>query len=426
VAALQAALRLHGAHTGAIDGIFGPETRAALRRFQRRHGLVADGVPGPRTIAALGLFARHRLGSRPIRVGMVGWDVAALQYLLARCDQSVGSIDGTFGAWTRSAVVHYQRLNRLAADGVAGKETVTRLRRARGCPHVSGTIPRGVTIAGLRVAGLSGRRAETALRSGFGRPLRLRARGRIFLADPDWLARPAVLAAVRRALDARPGAALRLRVKVRVAAVRRYVAGLGKHVCRPPVNARLLGLHSLHPNISPARAGCRLLHRRLERVLVGELGGLDRAVVRVPMRRVRPLVTRANFGPVIVVRRHSHRLYLFRGMRLQSVFPVGTGRPSFPTPLGRFTVVVKIRRPWWYPPASSWAEGLKPIPPGPGNPLGTRWMGLSARDIGIHGTPDAASVGYSRSHGCIRMLPREAAWLFRRVRVGTPVFIVAA
>ena len=66
----------------------------------------------------------------------------------------------------------------------------------------------------------------------------------------------------------------------------------------------------------------------------------------------------------------------------------------------------------------------KPIPPGPGNPLGTRWMGLSAPLVGIHGTPDAASIGYSASHGCIRMLIPDATWLFDRVRIGTPVLIV--
>jgi L,D-transpeptidase ErfK/SrfK len=129
---------------------------------------------------------------------------------------------------------------------------------------------------------------------------------------------------------------------------------------------------------------------------------------------------------VIVVRRGSHRLFLYDGTKLVRRLPVGTGRSANPTPLGRFTIVSKIRNPWWYPPHSGWADGLQPIPPGPGNPLGTRWMGLSARGIGIHGTPDRSSVGYSRSHGCIRMLPREAEWLFRRVRVGTPVVIVAA
>ena len=86
----------------------------------------------------------------------------------------------------------------------------------------------------------------------------------------------------------------------------------------------------------------------------------------------------------------------------------------------------KIRNPWWYPPAAAWADGLQPIPPGPGNPLGTRWMGLNVRGIGIHGTPDASSIGYSRSHGCVRMHISDAEWLFNHVTIGTTVFIVSA
>jgi len=86
-------------------------------------------------------------------------------------------------------------------------------------------------------------------------------------------------------------------------------------------------------------------------------------------------------------------------------------------------VVVKQRNPWWRPPDSDWAKDAKPIPPGPGNPLGTRWMGLDAAAVGIHGTPDAASIGYSASHGCIRMRVPEAEWLFEQVEIGTPVVI---
>ena len=84
------------------------------------------------------------------------------------------------------------------------------------------------------------------------------------------------------------------------------------------------------------------------------------------------------------------------------------------------------RDPWWIPPPDSdWARGKKPIPPGPGNPLGTRWMGTTAPLVGIHGTPDAASIGYSASHGCIRMRVPDAEALFNEVDIGTPVLIVA-
>ena len=111
-------------------------------------------------------------------------------------------------------------------------------------------------------------------------------------------------------------------------------------------------------------------------------------------------------------------------MRYWRLFSVATGQTQYPTPLGRFAVVVKWRNPWWYPPASPWAAGQKPIPPGPNNPLGTRWLGLSAPGVGIHGTPSDGSIGYSVSHGCIRMHIPEAEWLFNHVDVGTTVFIV--
>ena len=90
-------------------------------------------------------------------------------------------------------------------------------------------------------------------------------------------------------------------------------------------------------------------------------------------------------------------------------------------------IVVKQTNPWWFPPTQdSWAAGAKPVPPGPGNPLGTRWMGLSAPGVGIHGTSEPWSIGHSESHGCIRMQIAAAEWLFNRVRIGTPVFIVPA
>jgi hypothetical protein len=283
-----------------------------------------------------------------------------------------------------------------------------------------------VSVSGIDLAGMTARAAEATLWSAFATPVTLRARGHRWLLDPDGFAHPNVFQAVRRALRAPRNHALSLPVREYERSIRRYARVVESRVCRPPTDSRLVGLRSLRPVISRARAGCRVLRSQLTKTLVRRMAGLERAAVRIPIERVHPAVTRANFGPVIVVRRTAHRLLVYHGRSLARVLPVGTGRPANPTPLGRFRIVSKIRRPWWYPPAADWAEGLQPIPPGPGNPLGTRWMGLGAQGIGIHGTSDPSSVGYSRSHGCIRMLPREAEWLFRRVRVGTPVVIVAA
>lgn len=122
-AALQVALRAKALYHGAIDGIAGPRTNRAVRTFQRRNGLVVDGIAGPRTRRALGRLGRPLYGARNIRRGMVGWDVSALQFLLARRGVSPGAIDGVFGPGTAAAVVRFQNRMRLAADGVVGPMT---------------------------------------------------------------------------------------------------------------------------------------------------------------------------------------------------------------------------------------------------------------------------------------------------------------
>src|SRR5262245_7272158 len=84
VDALQIALRARGLYAGTVDGVRGPLTREGVRRFQARRGLVVDGIVGPQTRAALGWRGRPRLGRRVMSAGDRGWDVAALQFLLAR------------------------------------------------------------------------------------------------------------------------------------------------------------------------------------------------------------------------------------------------------------------------------------------------------------------------------------------------------
>jgi len=130
VASLQVALRAKGVYGATVDGIRGPLTRAAVRRFQARHGLAMDGVAGPRTRAALGWRGRPRLGSRAIGPGARGWDVAALQFLLARHGFASGPFDGRLGPRGQAALQRFQAWAGLAADGVAGARTLGALRRS--------------------------------------------------------------------------------------------------------------------------------------------------------------------------------------------------------------------------------------------------------------------------------------------------------
>ncbi len=287
------------------------------------------------------------------------------------------------------------------------------------------TIPQGVRIGGVAVGGLAPETAYALVRTAYAAPLTLTYGDLTLQPTPDQLGAVAYIeAAVNRARTAPPGSAIELVVRVRGAKLRAYVAGLAKRFDRPAVDAKLV-LRKVRPFLTQERVGRRLDRLTTTRDILDTLLANERFPIEVTIDPVRPKVTRKNFGPVIVIRRGSNRLFLYNGMKYARLFRVATGSSRYPTPLGRFRIVVKWRNPWWYPPDSDWARGQSPIPPGPGNPLGTRWMGLSAPAVGIHGTPDAASLGYSVSHGCIRMAIPEAEWLFQHVKVGTPVFIIS-
>jgi hypothetical protein len=294
-------------------------------------------------------------------------------------------------------------------------------------------IADGVTIAGLPVGGLTAVEARTAVKARFDRRMRIRLGTRLLAIRPAVLGAGArVPKAVLAALVAQAGTALRLEVVVTHWKLRRWVNDRARRFHREPRDSRLYLMRpSLRPWITRAKPGRKLLRYLSRRAIALEFRRHERGPVVLPKRSLAPDQTRRGFGPAVVIRRGSKRLILYRGMsaagmRARATFGVATGMAAYPTPLGRFMIVTKQRNPWWYPPSAGWAAGASPIPPGPGNPLGTRWMGLSVGAVGIHGTPDAASIGYSASHGCIRMRIREAEWLFERVRIGTTVFIVGA
>ncbi len=288
-------------------------------------------------------------------------------------------------------------------------------------------VPRGVTVAGVPVGGMSNEQAQAALRPAFAKPVQLVFTNRSWRIVPARFgAKVGLAAGVAAAMRAHAGAAVQLTPTIDQAAVRRFVRALDKQVSYPAKDAELKGLDGLEPTFIGEQTGIQVLRQLTAQRIVRALQSPQIHRVRVAAKIVEPERTVADFGPVIVIRRSSNELRYYVGSQLVRKFGVATGQSVYPTPTGTFSIVDMQRNPWWRPPDSSWAQGLKPIPPGPGNPLGTRWMGLSAPGVGIHGTPDDASIGYSASHGCIRMHIPDAEWLFTHVDVGTPVVITDA
>jgi lipoprotein-anchoring transpeptidase ErfK/SrfK len=96
------------------------------------------------------------------------------------------------------------------------------------------------------------------------------------------------------------------------------------------------------------------------------------------------------------------------------VYDIAVGAPATPSPVGTFTIINRITHPTYYRPG-------RIVPPGSTNPLGTRWMGLSQKGYGIHGTTDPSSIGHAKSTGCIRLRNQDVERLFERLRTGDVV-----
>jgi LysM repeat protein len=125
-AGLQVALRAQGLYLGPIDAIIGPKTVAAVRAFQRNHGLHISGIADLGTRRELGPLGTPLFGSRTLRRGKFGWDVAVLQFLLNKHGVRV-PVNAYMDHPTVTGLRGYQRVMHLKADGVAGPATFAAL-----------------------------------------------------------------------------------------------------------------------------------------------------------------------------------------------------------------------------------------------------------------------------------------------------------
>jgi len=125
----------------------------------------------------------------------------------------------------------------------------------------------------------------------------------------------------------------------------------------------------------------------------------------------------------IVVDLSKFTLTLFIDGKEYKQYSIACGQKDYPTPTGKFYIVEKVKNPTWIPPNSPWAKEAKITPPGPANPLGTRWLGLNSNIVGIHGTYQTETLGTRSSHGCVRMSMPDIEEVFNLVELGAPVII---
>jgi L,D-transpeptidase ErfK/SrfK len=140
-----------------------------------------------------------------------------------------------------------------------------------------------------------------------------------------------------------------------------------------------------------------------------------------------PHIVPATLDDGLLINLPQSMLFQFSQGNLARAYPVGLGKPTWPTPTGSFKIVARAKNKAWKVPQSIQEEMRREnkmvqeeVPPGPDNPLGTHWLGLSLWGYGIHGTIAPSSVYHFQSHGCIRLHPDDIAELFDQVRVGTP------
>ena len=299
-------------------------------------------------------------------------------------------------------------------------------------------LPPDATIAGVAVGSLDAAGATQTLHDSLGpvyeaRPIAIRVHHKDTLVMPaqaglviayDWMVKRAfALAGAGRPV------AVPMHLAVKDAKFNAAIASVAKAYYRAPRDAKVrfgvtairrvrakLG-RALDPKSVRKGLDTELRHPTTGRVVPGRLVHVRPAVTTAGLRK--------RYPAYISVDRATHKLRLFRALRLVRTFPVAVGAAGFETPAGLRHVIYKDHNPSWTAPNRPWAYPYQgqTFPPGdPNNPL-REWFIALGDGIGIHGTSEEWTVGTSASHGCIRMHASDVNEVARLTPVGTPVLI---
>ena len=147
------------------------------------------------------------------------------------------------------------------------------------------------------------------------------------------------------------------------------------------------------------------------------MAGMAAAQTTATAGQTTPEPAQPEVKRVIVVSLEDRKLALVEDGQVKRVYSVAVGKPSTPSPVGTFTIERRVVNPVYH-------HDGKTVQPGPNNPVGTRWMGLSIKGYGIHGTNEPKSIGKAASHGCIRMARKDLEEMYAMVTVGDMVELI--
>lgn len=314
----------------------------------------------------------------------------------------------------------------------------------------SDRVAKGVTIGGIDVSGLSADDAKQKLKEElaetYQRPIVVSYEGKTRTLKPDksevhvdveGMVNEAVdksnqgffvANAVRNAVGSSRDITIPTEITYSKRAVRRFVRSVSKSYNRAPVDATIkysakgIGEVDEKPGLAVRQA------RLTEQIDTRLQDPQAPRRIKLPVKETKAKITRDEladkYSTIIVVDRKGFKLRLYKKLKLSKKYGIAVGQAGLETPAGLYSIQNKQVNPTWNVPNSDWAGDLagKSIPPGPGNPLIARWLGIY-NGVGIHGTSDTGSIGSNASHGCIRMIPDQVIDLYDRVPVGTPVFI---
>lgn len=317
--------------------------------------------------------------------------------------------------------------------------------------QVRGLVPKGVTVVGHDLSGMTEAQAREAITQAVAtpmmRPVTVTGDKKTWTFDPAGTVQVDVDSMLNSAYSPRRTATFVTRLthqingeplpadikpvySVDATTISAWVAQTSQQVNRKPKDATrkiVKYTFKITPSIYGATVNQPASAQLVANTLTADaaLSGSDRTVA-LPIKVTKPKVIESSFKTAIIVSIDQCKIYLYKGAKLVKKYNCAPGRPAYPTPTGDFKVDSKQANSSWFNPHAAWSASMPDvIGPGPSNPMGVRKIGIDYPGVFMHGVPSGEfdSIGTHASHGCMRMLPSDVLDLYGRVNLGDPVFI---